>query len=75
MLDWSSCKEVERDPQRVGGAWVFRDSRVPLAALFENLKDGVSVSEFVQLFPGTNLAQAQAVLQHVARSADNIRSG
>jgi uncharacterized protein (DUF433 family) len=75
MLDWSSCKAVERDPKRVGGAWVFRDSRVPVAALFENLKDGVSVSEFVQLFPGVNLSQARAVLVHVARSADNVRSG
>jgi uncharacterized protein (DUF433 family) len=54
---------------------VFRDSRVPVAALFENLKDGVSVSEFVQLFPGVNLSQARAVLVHVARSADNDRSG
>ena len=75
MLDWSSCKAVERDPERVGGAWVFRGSRVPVVALFDNLKDGVSVSEFVQLFPGVNLAQARAVLEHVARSTDDIRSG
>lgn len=74
MLDWSLCEEVERDPERVGGAWVFRDSRVPVAALFENLKDGVSVSEFVQLFPGINLAQARAVLEHVARNTRDIRS-
>jgi uncharacterized protein (DUF433 family) len=75
MLDWSSCKAVERDPERVGGAWVFRDSRVPVAALFDNLKDGASLREFVQLFPGVDLAQARAVLEHLARSADNIRSG
>jgi len=69
MIDWSTCTAVERDPERVSGAWVFRGSRVPVAALFENLEDGVSVGEVVALFPGVSLEQARAVLEHVARSA------
>jgi uncharacterized protein (DUF433 family) len=69
MIDWASCPAVERDPERVGGAWVFRGSRVPVAALFENLEDGVSVGEVVALFPGISLEQARAVLEHAARSA------
>jgi uncharacterized protein (DUF433 family) len=69
MIDWASCPVVERDPERVGGAWVFRGSRVPVAALFENLEDGVSVGEVVALFPGISLEQARAVLEHAARSA------
>jgi len=69
MIDWSSCTVVERDPERVSGAWVFRGTRVPVAALFENLEDGVPVGEFVELFPGVTLAQARAVLEHAARSA------
>ena len=40
MLDWSSCPEVESHPDRVSGAWVFRGTRVPVAALFKNLEDG-----------------------------------
>jgi uncharacterized protein (DUF433 family) len=69
MINWSCCQAVERDPERVSGAWVFRGLRVPVAALFENLEDGVPVGEFVDLFPGVTLAQARAVLEHVARSA------
>ena len=69
MIDWSSCTAVERDPERVSGAWVFRGSRVPVAALFQNLEDGVPVGEFVELFPGVSLEQARAVLEHAARSA------
>ena len=69
MIDWSSCTVVERDPERVSGAWVFRGTRVPVAALFENLEDGVPVGEFVELFPGVTLQQARAVLEHAARSA------
>jgi len=68
MIDWSSCDAVERDPDRVSGAWVFRGTRVPIAALFENLEDGVDVSQFVALFPGVTLAQVRAVLEHAARS-------
>jgi uncharacterized protein (DUF433 family) len=67
-LEWGSCPAVEHDPLRLSGAWVFRDSRIPVAALFENLEDGVSVEEFVELFPGVSVAQIRLVLEHVARS-------
>jgi uncharacterized protein (DUF433 family) len=66
MINWSSCSVVERDPQRVSGAWVFRGTRVPVSALFENLEDGALVSEFVD---GVSLEQVRALLDHAARSA------
>ena len=69
MIDWSSCPVAERDPARVGGVWVFRGTRVPVAALFENLTSGASVSEFVEWFPGVSLEQARAVLEYAAQSA------
>jgi uncharacterized protein (DUF433 family) len=67
-LGWAGCSAVEPDPQRVSGAWVFRGTRIPVAALFENLEDGVSLAEFVELFPGVSLEQARLVLEHAARS-------
>jgi len=69
MIDWSTCPAVERDPERLSGAWVFRGTRVPVSALFENLEDGAAVSEFVEWFPGVTPAQVRAVLEHTARSA------
>jgi uncharacterized protein (DUF433 family) len=59
---------VERDPQRIRGAWVFRGTRIPVAALFENLEDGVSLVEFIDLFPGVSLEQLRRVLDHAAMS-------
>ena len=47
MIDWSSCPAVERDAAVLGGAWVFCGTRVPVAALFENLEDDASVHQFV----------------------------
>jgi uncharacterized protein (DUF433 family) len=69
MIDWSTCPVVERDPDRVSGAWVFRGTRVPVAALFENLEDGALASQSVEWFPGVTLEQVRAVLEHSKRSA------
>jgi uncharacterized protein (DUF433 family) len=67
MIDWSSCSTVERDPQRVSGAWVFCGTRVPVAALFQNLEDGAQLSDFLTWFPGVTQGQARLVLEHAAR--------
>lgn len=48
---------------------MFRGTRVPVAALFENLEDDASVHEFVDWFPGVTVDQARAVLEYAARCA------
>ena len=68
MLDWSTCPAVEYDPERVSGAWVFRGTRVPVSALFENLEDGGRIDQFVEWFPGVTIEQVRAVLDHAAKS-------
>ncbi len=68
MLDWSSCTAVEREPGRVSGEWVFRGTRVPVAALFENLEDGAQTTQFLEWFPGVTDQQVRAVLEHAAKS-------
>lgn len=68
MIDWSTCPAVERNPERVSGAWVFRGTRVPVAALFENLEDGAQVADFVLWFPGVSAEQVRVVLEHAAAS-------
>jgi uncharacterized protein (DUF433 family) len=68
MLDWTTCPAVERDPGKLSGAWVFRGSRVPVGALFENLEGGATVQQFLAWFPGVTRAQVDAVLDHAARS-------
>ena len=50
------------------GAWVFRGTRIPVGALLVNVEDGVSLSEFVGLFPGVAQEQARLVLEQVAHS-------
>ena len=68
MLDWNSCPAVERHADRVSGAWVFKETRVPVRALFENLEAGATVEDFLKWFPGVTREQALAVLAHAEQS-------
>lgn len=68
MLDWSTCPAVERRADKVSGEWVFKNTRVPVSALFENLEDGASVPEFLEWFPGVTQEQVECVLRHAGRS-------
>ena len=66
-LDWSQCPAVESIPGKVSGAWVFRGTRVPVAAIFENLKCS-PLDEVLENFHVTR-DQVQTVLDFVAKSA------
>ena len=66
-LDWSQCPAVESIPGKVSGAWVFRGTRMPVATVFENLEDGLSIAELKEQFDVTD-AQIKAVLQFAAQS-------
>lgn len=70
MVDWTTCQAVERDPEKLSGAWVFRGTRVPVGALFENLAGGATVDQFLSWFPGVARGQVDAVLAHPAASVE-----
>jgi uncharacterized protein (DUF433 family) len=72
MLDWTNCQAVERNSEKLDGAWVFRGSRVPVSALFENLISGASLDQFLAWFPGVTRDQAEEVIRHAARSTQII---
>ena len=73
MNDGNDCQAVERDPERVSGAWVFRGTRIPVRALFENLEDGATVDDFLEWFPGVQRVQVEAVLPLGALSVSAAR--
>jgi len=68
MLDWNNCRAVERNPEKVSGAWVFKDTRVPVRALFENLEGGATINDFLEWFPGVERDQIEAVLEFAEAS-------
>jgi uncharacterized protein (DUF433 family) len=72
MLDWGDCQQVERSQEMLSGAWVFRNTRVPVRALFENLETGATIDEFLEWFPGVTLDQVVAVLAHAEQSLAEV---
>ena len=68
MLDWNQCVAVERVPGKVSEAWLFKGTRVPVTALFENLEDGARVDDFLEWFPGVTREQVEAVLEYAESS-------
>jgi uncharacterized protein (DUF433 family) len=69
LLDWSQCPAVESVPGKVSGAWVFKGTRTPVAIVFENLEDGMTIDEMLEQFPVTR-EQVRTVLEFAARSLD-----
>jgi uncharacterized protein (DUF433 family) len=68
-LDWSQCPAVESIPGKRSGAWVFKDTRMPVSTVFENLESGASIEEIMEWFDVTR-EQIVAVLEFAARSLD-----
>lgn len=67
-LDWSQCPAVESIPGKVSGAWVFKDTRLPISVIFENLEYGSSIEEIMENYR-VSREQIQIVLEFVALSA------
>lgn len=53
---------VQVDPQILGGVPCFAGTRVPIRSLFDHLKLGYSLDEFLEQFPTVKKSQAQALL-------------
>jgi uncharacterized protein (DUF433 family) len=68
-LDWSKCAAVESVRGKVSGAWVFKDTRMPVATIFENFEAGSDIEEILEQYHVTR-EQIQAVLEFAARSLD-----
>jgi len=68
-LDWSRCPGVESVPGKVSGAWVFKDTRMPVSLVFENLEAGATIDEIMDWFHLTR-PQIVSVLEFAARSLD-----
>ena len=72
MMDWIHCPVVERVPGKVSGAWLFKNTRVPVRALFENLEGGATVEQFLEWFPGVTREQVLTVLKFTESSLADV---
>jgi uncharacterized protein (DUF433 family) len=69
LLDWSQCPAVESVPGKVSGAWVFKNTRMPVSVVFDNLEAGATVDEIVEWFDVTP-EQVKTVIEFASRSLE-----
>lgn len=62
-----AAQVVVRDKDILGGRPVFRGTRVPVEALFDNLADGRSLAEIEDSFPTVGPALMRAALHEAGR--------
>lgn len=67
MIDWSKCPAVEQIPGKVSGAWVFKNTRLPLYVLFDNLAGGATVYDFINWFGCVAESEVREVLEFTAQ--------
>jgi uncharacterized protein (DUF433 family) len=56
---------ILRDPDILGGIPVFKGTRVPIRNLFDCLKKGYTIREFLEDFPSVTEAQIGLLLNEV----------
>ncbi|MGZ5436235.1 MAG: DUF433 domain-containing protein [Pyrinomonadaceae bacterium] len=54
---------VQSDPEILGGTVVFTGTRVPIKSLFDHLKSGESIDDFLEGFPSVRRNQIVALLR------------
>ena len=67
MIDWSKCPTVEQIPGKVSGAWVFKNTRLPLYVLFDSLAGGATVYDLIDWFGGVAESEVREVLEFAAQ--------
>ena len=70
---WDTCPEVDSDPKKLGGARIFKHTRLPLSTVYEHLAEGASIKDIVEWFPGVEEAQIKALLEHDAETLKDDR--
>jgi uncharacterized protein (DUF433 family) len=52
-------------PGKVSGAWVLRGTRMPVAAIFENIEAGGNIDDIMEWFDGLDREQVKKALPHL----------
>jgi uncharacterized protein (DUF433 family) len=68
VLDWSQCPAVESVPGKMSGAWVLKDTRMPVDIIFGNLAEGANLTDLLEWYDGLDPAQVKAVIEFVVTS-------
>lgn len=73
MLKKSSNNIVSRNKEILGGTPVFKGTRVPVKTLWDYLKAGDTVENFLEGFPSVSRKQAIALIERAQRKMTDAK--
>jgi uncharacterized protein (DUF433 family) len=72
-IDWSICEDVERNPKRVSGAWVVKNTRLPVDAILIHADEYTPEEIATGIFDGVTPDVVRRIIdfarQHAAHPA------
>jgi uncharacterized protein (DUF433 family) len=68
-LDWTECPVIESDPEKHHGDLVFKNTRLPVAIVFQCLADNASIDDIIDWY-GADPEQIRAVLKFIAANLE-----
>ena len=64
---WDACPGVWRNPERMSGAWCFDRGRITVSSLFQNMRSGMTLDQYLLIFPMKHEQSVSAVLRHISK--------
>jgi uncharacterized protein (DUF433 family) len=64
-MDWSQCPDAESVPDRCGGAWVVKGTRVPVQGILDNAEAGCTAEEIAgeEIYPSISVDVVRRILR------------
>ena len=70
MIDWSKCPDVERDPQRMSGAWTLKGTRIRVEDILVNAIDQTPEAIVRDVYEGLEVEPVRRVIAFAGNAAD-----
>ena len=68
-IDWSACDDVERNPKKVSGAWVVKNTRLPVAAILIHADEYTPEEIAAEIFDGVTPEVVRRVIRFARQHA------
>ena len=65
-IDWTRCRDAERTPGKVSGAWCVKGTRIPVQAIINNAREGCTAEEIAgdDIFPSIPVDVVRRILAY-----------
>jgi len=68
-IDWSTCEDVERNPKKVSGAWVLKNTRLPVDAILIHADEYTPEEIATEIFDGVTPDVVRLVIEFARQHA------